>query len=71
MDGHPHRFSTDFEQTLLGVHLTRRVLGVHSAFDGLGKVQNLGYEEDFVFKDTTEGPSLRAPAVKPGRVTQA
>jgi hypothetical protein len=26
-------------------------------------------EEDFVFNDTIEGP--RAPAVKPGRVTQA
>jgi hypothetical protein len=26
-------------------------------------------EEDFVFNDTVEGP--RAPAVKPGRITQA
>jgi hypothetical protein len=24
MDGHPHRFLTDFEQTLPGKHLTRR-----------------------------------------------
>jgi hypothetical protein len=27
MDGHPHRFSTDFEQTLLGGHLTRQGVG--------------------------------------------
>jgi hypothetical protein len=27
MDGHPHRFSTDFVQTLLGGHLTRRGAG--------------------------------------------
>jgi len=27
MDGHPHRFSTDFEQTLLGEHLARRGAG--------------------------------------------
>jgi len=27
MDGHPHRCSTDFEQTLLGGHLTRRGVG--------------------------------------------
>jgi hypothetical protein len=27
MDGYPHRFSTDFEQTLLGGHLTRRGVG--------------------------------------------
>jgi hypothetical protein len=27
MDGHPNRFSTDFEQILLGGHLTRRGVG--------------------------------------------
>ena len=27
MDGHPHRFSTDFEQTLLVGHLARRGAG--------------------------------------------
>jgi hypothetical protein len=29
LDGHPHRCSTYFEQTLLGRYLTRRVLDVH------------------------------------------
>ena len=39
MDGHPHRCSTDFEQTLLGGHLTRRA---HESTSPLGYASILG-----------------------------
>jgi hypothetical protein len=42
MDGHPHRCSTDFEQTLLGGHLTRRVLIAHESTSPLGYVSIFG-----------------------------
>jgi hypothetical protein len=34
MDGHPHRCSTDFEQTLPGGHLARRDVGVSTSSSG-------------------------------------
>ena len=40
MDGHPHRCSTDFEQTLLGGHLTPR--DAHESTSPLGYVSILG-----------------------------
>ena len=46
----------------------KNIFGQRWADSGLGEEEE--EEEDlFVFNDTTEGP--RAPAVKPGRITQA
>ena len=35
VNGHPHRFSTDFEQTLLGGHLTQRDVGCPRSHESL------------------------------------
>ncbi len=62
---------------LMAKHTANRLTGLVEMVRGLAnpKSEGLGEEEEeeeedlFVFNDTIEGP--RAPAVKPGRITQA
>ena len=65
MDGHPHSCSTDFEQTLLGGHLTRRGVGCHTSPYGYATIFGETGEPALGWRGRVTPPSATSLLLQP------